>query len=89
MKSAKEGRGLGRGSERASMRPLTAAAVLAAVVVVVGVVGYFAMTAVSHSETKSSTEHGCTPAASPTCGGTQQAVGLGALASGAVAPARG
>jgi len=83
MKSAKEGQGLRRGSERASMRPLTAAAVLAAVVVVVGVVGYFAVTAVSHSETKSSTEHACTPAASSACGGTQQAVSLGALASGA------
>ncbi|HYA69956.1 MAG TPA: hypothetical protein VEH28_01125 [Thermoplasmata archaeon] len=69
------------------MRPLTAAVVLAAVVVVVGAVGYFVVSAMSHTETKSSTEHGCTPSAA--CSGTQQAVVASPLAGAVAAPSRG
>jgi len=76
MKSAKEARGVDRSSGHRGLSPIAAAAVMAAVVVVVGAVGYFVINAVSHPETKTSTEHSCEPSTSPACTHAASDVGV-------------
>ena len=76
MKPAEEAREVERDSGHRGLRPITAVAVLAVVVVVVGAVGYLVLNAVSHTETKSSTEHSCEPSTSPQCASAASTVGV-------------
>jgi hypothetical protein len=52
-----------------TMGPRAAVLVLVASVVLVGAVGYAVLSVVASESTNTATSSGCTPAASPACGG--------------------
>jgi hypothetical protein len=55
------------------MTPKAAALVLVATTVLVGAVGYLVLTATASTSTNTANSSGCTPAASPECGGHSHA----------------
>lgn len=70
MDEKKEGAGVRRTADRRGAGRLTAAIFVAGVAVLVGVVGYFVLSAATPAGASPTTAHSCEPASSPVCKGS-------------------